>query len=213
MHSDRSDDHDSRQQVEQGVANTKRLLPLARQFTLLSLRECQGSFGIRSAGFREAESSVEAVDSVLVDDELGEMAEVDDEHPGQIRIGPDYALYLTNDDEVILLLGHELTHVAAWDGRLREFIDSVAGKVERLSGVHAAEEQKEDLACDYIGEQALKRFIRQHPTGESAEERLAGILGFNADDEDDGDEEHLSQREMLQVWGSLDEELRTLNVR
>jgi hypothetical protein len=74
--------------------------------------------------------------------------------------------------------------------------------------VLAAEGQKEDLLCEYVGEQALKRFARLRPSGESPAVRVGRAFGGDGGDiGDEADEEHLSADETWRALRALDAEL------
>lgn len=209
----RKNDRRAWQQADSGINNAKRLLPLAKRLTLESLEGLAASYRIRTDELRQAQDNIRAVDTIVLDEQLGDTASVDDESPAEISVGPNYALYLNRDEEAILLLGHELTHVAAQGGNLSQFFNSVARTAETLARVHPTDDQKEDLGCDFIGEQVFKRFVRLHPARESIAERFSMAFGYYCDlyeDEDDSDEEHLSQRDTLQALFGLDPELGRL---
>ncbi|MDB5033386.1 MAG: putative metallopeptidase domain protein [Chlorobi bacterium] len=195
--------------LQLAMMNTKRHLARAKQLTLAAIHENAIRFGLTDIDLSRATAYIDAVDTLILDPALGGLAEVDVEYPGQIRIGPEYAVDLDIDDEVILLLAHELTHVAARDENFISIIDSVAEVVRRTAGVHPTRDQVEDLTCDYIGEQALKQFVRESPGSESIGNRLSETLGYE-DEMDEGDEEHLNHEAMLKSWLALDPELESL---
>lgn len=195
---------------EQGVEHAASLLPLARRLMLESLRELARSRGVGSDALARAEQRVNAVDVVRLDDSLDDMAEVYDEEPTVIRVGPDYARALGNDDESVLLLGHELTHAAAMGGELDDLFGEIAGEAARRASVSPTEEQREDMVCDLVGAQTLKRFARLRPDGEPVARRVArvfGTQGGDGGDATDGDEEHMSSSETWRAIVSLDPEL------
>lgn len=199
-------------QAELGIKNVEKLLPLARRLTLESLQALAADYRIEPAEIRTAARHIEEVQTIVLDENLGDKAEVDDNEPTEIRVGTSYARDLTTDAETMLLLGHELTHVAARGGNLNAFVERVAQRAARLAGVAPAESQKEDLACDFVGEQTLKRLIRSSATNEeTAAKQLARALDDDSDDaDDDVDEEHLGQRVTFKALLALDPELSAL---
>jgi hypothetical protein len=205
-------DRQAWKQVFQGIENARKLLPLAKDLTVATFHEHAEDFHLASPDLKQAESYIRAVNSIVLDESLDNAAEVDDQDPQKIRVGPEYALHLTADEEIILLLGHELTHVAAWSERLDPFIERSAQKARQVTGVSPTEDQKEDFACDYIGAQVLKEFIRLRPARESAAERFSIPLGGCEDEtgEDTGDEEHLSEGDTLRALIGLDPELQKM---
>lgn len=195
---------------EKGVDHAAELLPVARRLMLESLRELAAARRVDGESLARAERRVNAVESVRLDTSLGDMAELYDEEPTVIRVGPDYARVLGDDDESVLLLGHELTHAAAIDGELDALFDKVADEAARRAAVSATGDQREDLVCDLVGAETLKRFARLRPDTDSAARRVARIFGAHGDDSGDatdGDEEHLSSSETWRAITSLDPEL------
>lgn len=207
-----SGDRRAWQQAAKGIENARRLLPLAKELTIATFREHAAEFHLNNSDLEQVWRYIQAINRIELDESLGNVAEVDDAVKDEIRIGAEYALNLTADEETIMLLGHELTHVAVWSERLNPFIEGSARRAQEVSGVMATQDQKEDLACDYIGTEALKRFIRQHPTRESAAQRFSIPLGgcVDGDVEDTGDDEHLSEGDTLRALLGLDPELKKM---
>jgi len=203
--------HISTSQAELGIKNVEKLLPLARRLTLESLQALAADYNIEPAEIRVAARHIDEVQTIVLDENLGDKAEVNDEQPTEVRVGTDYARDLTTDGETMMLLGHELTHMAVRGGNLNAFVEQVAQRAEHAAGVSPASSQKEDLACDFVGEQALKRLVKSSTTNkEAAAKQLARVLDYDADDADEGDEEHLSQHATLKALLALDPELRPL---
>jgi hypothetical protein len=205
-------------QIHLGMENVRRLLPLAKKLTLESLRE-----RLKTTGLLREKRLIDSVNQVVLDWRLGDAAEVREENLTIIHIGPKYAASLTSDEEAILLLGHELTHVAARTGRLNQFIGDVTETARLNASIELGERQKEELACDFIGAEALKLFIALHPTGEAKDERLARAFGYEPPSErlarawqvfcasyngDPEDEDHLSQDHTIRALLGLDPELK-----
>ena len=100
--------------IDAGLRNGGRLLPLAKEFTIEALRRTAVTVGLPLFDLSEAERQINAIDSIVLDNALYDWAEVDLNQPTMIRVGVAYAYYLSGDEEGVFLLGHELTHVAAW---------------------------------------------------------------------------------------------------
>lgn len=201
----------SRRQADVGIKNVEKLLPLAKGLTLKSLKDLATDYGITASELQRAGHNIDGVQRVVLDARLDDMAEVDTEAPTEIHIGLEYAQYLSTNEETVLLLGHELTHLAASDDNLKRFIEMVAENAEREAKVHPSDEQKEDLACDFIAEQALKRYILQDPSDESVAQRFSRAFDYdNKDSNEGGDEEHLGEGATLRALIGLDPELRGL---
>jgi hypothetical protein len=213
-------ERDDPRQISKGVENVRRLLPLGKKLTLRALR-----FRLKTSALSREKRLIASVRRIVLDPGLGNAAGVWEGDLSTIRIGPGYTAYLTSDDEAMLLLGHELTHVAARGGRLRPLFEG-AGRVARESaGLALDEVQKEELACDLIGAEVLRRYMALRPTGRASAERFSRAFGYkprserlalawqdfcltyNADPDDD---EHLSLAHTLRLLPRLNPELKAL---
>lgn len=207
-------------QIHSGMRNVRRLLPLAKKLTLESLRA-----SVKTAGLLREEQLIASVNRIVLDRRLGNAAEVWEENLSIIHIGQEYAASLASDDDCMLLLGHELTHVAARAGRLNQFIEDVTETARLHASIEPDDKQREELACDFIGAETLKRFITLHPNEEANAVRFARAIGYDSPAErlarawqdfctsyngDPGDEEHLSQYQTIRVLVEFDPELKTL---
>jgi hypothetical protein len=207
-------------QIYLGIKNARRLLPLAKKLTLESLKET-----VKTASLLRERRLISSVHHLLLDPRLGNSAAVWEDDLSIIHIGPDYAAYLTSDDEAMLLLGHELMHVAARTGRLNNFIENVNDVARTSANLKLDDEQKEELASDFIGAKVLKRYIATYPTGQASGARFALAFGYEPHDERlarawqdfcasyngvSPDEEHLSQDQTFRALLSLDPELKAL---
>ncbi|MFL6228112.1 MAG: hypothetical protein ACJ741_04975 [Pyrinomonadaceae bacterium] len=212
--------NDDPQQIHLGMENVRRLLPLAKKLTLETLRHSRSVS--KMDGIRR---SVAAVRRIVLDPRLGGAAEVREEDLSIIHIGPDYAAYLTSDDEAMLLLGHELTHVSARTGGLTHLIENVGARARRSTNLKLDDIQREELACDFTGAEVLKRYIALHPTDQTSAERFSRAFGYEPPTErlarawqdfcasyngDAPDKDHLSQDQTLRALPGLDHELNAL---
>jgi hypothetical protein len=213
------------QRVHLGIKNARRLLPLARRLTLEVLREAEVGDPLKRAGLSREKRLINRVHKIVLDPLLANSAEVWEERLWEIRIGSDYALDLISDDKVILLLGHELMHVAARGGRLHQFIENVTETAGLSASVEPTEDQREDLACEFTGAEALKRFIALYPTEEAAAARFARAIGYESTSErlaraledfcasyngDMRDGAHLSMDQTIRALYGLDPEIKAL---
>jgi hypothetical protein len=207
-------------QIHLGMRNTRRLLPLIKELTLDALRT-----RLKTKGLLKEKRLIASVRQVVLDRRLGDSAEVWDEDLSVIHVGPEYAVDLTSDDIAVFMLGHELTHVAARTGRLKQFIEEVSETARLSASVELGEGQKEDLACDFIATEVLKRFIALHPTGEANAARFSHAFGYDPPaerlarawqdfcasyDGDLRDGEHLNQAQTIRALVGLDPELKAL---
>lgn len=212
-------------EIQLGLKNIRRLLPVAKWLTLDALRTAQTDGRLKNSGLLREKRLLQGVRKILLDPQLIGDAEVWGDRLSEIRVATDYAPALISDDEAIFVLSHELTHVAARSGRLDQFIDNVRETARLSAGVEPTKEQKEDLACDYTAAEVLKRFIALHPTGETERERFSRIIGFNAPSEriahawedfcasyngESGVEDHLSRAQTMRALVGLDPELKSL---
>lgn len=211
---------DDQRLIHLGMKNVRRLLPLARKLTLATLSE-----RLKTTRLSREKRLVAAVQRIVLDPRLGSAAEVWGDDLTVIHVGPDYAANLTSDDEAMLLLGHELTHVAVRTGRLNDFIEKVNEGALTTAGLELDEEQKEELACDFTGAEVLKRYIYLHPTEEMNKERFSRAFGYEPPGErlahawqdfcasyngSPPDDEHLSQAQTLRLLLGLEPEFKAL---
>jgi hypothetical protein len=206
--------------IHLGMNNVRRLLPLAKRLTLESL-----TVRLKTSSLYREKRLITSVRKIVLDPRLSDSAEVWEGDLSVIRVGPDYAACLTSDDEAMLLLGHELTHVAARSGRLRHFIESVNEVARESVSLKLDKVQKEELTCDFTGAEVLKRYIALYPTTQTSAGRFARAFGYEPLPErlthawqnfcasyngDPMDEEHLSWEQTLRTLPGLDPELKAL---
>lgn len=209
--------------IRAGVRNTRRLLPIAKRLSIKALLEWSAPTGLRARKLSRELAKIRAVDRIILDGGLGDTAAVQEGSLRKIRIGSGYAELLISDDQAVFLLAHELTHVAARTGRLASLIESVSQTARVAANVEVGDDQKEDLACDFIATQVLKDFIDRYPTNESKAERLLHTCGYALPSErleqawEDfcasyngfaGDGQHLSQGLLIRALAGLDPELK-----
>jgi hypothetical protein len=198
------------------IKNLQDLLPVAKEL----LFEEFNSRGYRNKALRRR---VTAVTSVVEDYSISHVVEVDDRYKTEIFVAPDSLGVLNSEDTAILVLAHELTHVAARNGSLRRLISGVARTARNSAGIVATKKQEEDLACDFIGGEVLKRFIHLHPGSLTPQERLSRALGIedpptklqrsldefcSAYNDDLSDDEHLSVEQTLDALKANDPDFR-----
>ena len=207
-------------QIHLGIDNVRRLLPLGKRLTLRSLKS-----GLKSSVLAREGQLIAAVRRVVLDMGLGNAAAVSEDDLSVIRIGPGYAAYLTSDEEAMLVLGHELTHVAARGGRMGDYMEGVSVVARQSADVELNVVQKEELACDFTAAQVLKRFIALRPTARSRAGRFSSAFGYaprsirlsrawqdfcTSYNGDPADAEHLSREQLFRVLPRLDPELKAL---
>ena len=211
---------DDEHNVRMGIANARRLLPLAKDLTIESLSQLT-----KNPNLSREKALIRSVRWVVLASRLGNFAEVREEDLSVIYVGAEYAADLISDDQAMLLLGHELTHVAARTGRLNHYVDEVNATVQRSANIHTNEAQKEELACDYVAAEVLKTFIATHRTSENDADRFSRAFGYEAPGErltrawiqfcaayygDPGDQEHLNEQQTIRSLRVLDPDLKAL---
>ena len=205
-----------------GVKNVRRLLASAKLLTIDALH--QAAAELTPSDWPRVIHLINGVCKVIPTEDLRGMAAVRDDRPSEVLVDPEYAAYLSLDDEAVFVLAHELTHVAARSGKLDRLIESVSETVS-VAHVRPTQDQKEDLACDFVGELVLKRFIARHPTHESVETRISRVFGYESPDErfarawedfcasyngDPGDKDHLAQYQTIRALLALDPQLQSI---
>jgi hypothetical protein len=189
-----------------GIRNVKRLLPVAKGLTTEALHRTGLHCGLNGHQVQQAESRIISANRILLDKRLSDSAMVDDRYSSEIRIGPICAAALVSDDAAVFILAHELTHIGNSEGDLQALARSVSQEARSIACVSATDWQEEDLACDFIAELVLRRFIGGRPTNKSPEERLCLILASG----NPGDKTHLSDAQTLRALIGLDPQLKLM---
>ena len=77
---------------------------------------------------------IDQVNTVAIDPYIDEFAEVSLDFPQEIHIGPGYAADLSSDEAALLMLVHELTHLAGENDNLEDFFQAVLRRVDSKLG-------------------------------------------------------------------------------
>ena len=212
-------------QVRQGIENMRRLLGPAKQLAIESLREAAAGCDLRPPDWAAVIHLVDGASKIVHCHSFEGVAEVREGRLSTIFVDSAAAPDLISDDEATFVLGHELMHIAARSGKLVRFIDSVAETSKRLAFVEPTKAQKEDLACDFLGELVLRHFIAINPTRETVAARISKALGYETPAVrferawedlcdpylgDPGDKEHLSQYKTIRALLAVDPELSAI---
>ncbi len=188
-----------------GAQRAQRLLPLAKNLVVSSLRQLVIEYRFKKsplfeAKFRQAIARVQAVRSVRPDMESRDNASVFLSRPHTITFGTIFLAGLRSDEGMISVLSHELMHIADGDSdSLRPLVSAVGNKASELTGLDIRGQRGEELTCDLIGAMAVRAFVADTPGYESLARRIARSVQHNCVDLDEGDEDHLSPRNTIRA--------------
>jgi hypothetical protein len=196
-----------------GLRRAERLLPLARELTVLALKQLAEDYELDERRTRPAALRVQSVREIEPDMDLRDNASVTVRSPRSIRFGTIFLAGLRSDEGMISVLAHEITHIA--DGKedtLHPLFRLVGRRAAALTGLRVTGQRAEELTCDLVGEMVARAYIERAPGKESLVRRLARSVEHNCVDEDDTDDDHLSPRNTLRALLALDQRLaRDLN--
>jgi hypothetical protein len=192
-----------------GAERAQRLLPVAKQLVINSLRQLSIEYGFqKSAKFnlrlRKAIERVNSVKRVRPDMDSRDNASVYLSRPHVITFGTIFLSGLRSDEGMISVLAHELMHIADGDNdSLRALVAAVGNKVSDLTGLDIHGQRGEEVTCDLIGAMAVRAYIVSTPDYASVTRRLARSIQHNCVELDEGDEDHLSPRNTIRAWLAL----------
>ena len=192
-----------------GAARAQRLLPVAKNLVISSLKQIVIDYGLQSArGLEERVEQgierVQAVKTVRPDVDSRDNASVFLSHPQTITFGTIFLAGLRSDEGMISVLAHELMHIADGDhDSLRILVSAVGAKASAMTGMDIHGQRSEELTCDLIGAMAVRAYVSDTPDYESIARRLSRSIEHNCVDIDEGDDEHLSPRNTIRALLSL----------
>ena len=192
-----------------GAERAQRLLPLAKNLVIASLRQLATEYGLeKSAKFsvriQHAIDRVNAVKSVKPDMDSRDNASVFLSKPRVITFGTIFLAGLRSDEGMISVLAHELMHIADGDNdSLRPLVAAVGRKASDLTGLDVHGQRGEEITCDLIGAMAVRAYIAGTPGYESIARRVARSIQHNCVEQDEGDEDHLSPRDTIRALLAL----------
>jgi hypothetical protein len=200
--------------VVRGAARAQRLLPVARDLVIASLRELSATYKTdkakwHHARFNRAIKRIQAVRRIKPDIDARDNASVFLKTPHTITFGTIFLAGLKSDEGMVSVLAHELVHIGDGDAdALRLLFRAIGARASALTGLRVRDQRAEELTCDLVGALAVETFINNSPNYEPLPRRLARSIEHNCVDEDDSDEEHLSPRNTLRALLTLDANLR-----
>jgi hypothetical protein len=196
-------------EAREGAERAQRLLPLAKNLVIASLRQLATEYGFeKSAKFnvkiQHAIDRVNGVRSVKPDMDSRDNASVFLSKPRVITFGTIFLAGLRSDEGMISVLAHELMHIADGDNdSLRQLVAAVGKKASDLTGLEVHGQRGEEITCDLIGAMAVRAYIAGTPGYESIARRVARSIQHNCVEQDEGDEDHLSPRDTIRALLAL----------
>ena len=193
----------------EGARRAQRLLPVARNLTIKSLRELAVEHNFhRTRGYaarmQSAVRRVSAVKWIKPDVDSRDNASVFLDRPRTITFGTIFLVGLPSDEGMISVLSHELMHIA--DGNhdsLNGLFETLGERASRLTGLEIHDQKAEELACDLVGAMAARAFVASTPDYQPLARRLSRVVAHNCVVEDEGDEDHLSPRNTIRALFAL----------
>lgn len=191
-----------------GAERAQRLLPVAKELVINSLRQLSTEYGVKNRYFNlrlsKAIVRVNSVKRVRPDMDSRDNASVYLSRPHVITFGTIFLAGLRSDEGMISVLAHELMHIADGDNdNLRALVRAVGNKASDLTGLDIHGQRSEEVTCDLIGAMAARAYIVNTPDYESIARRLARSVQHNCVDLDEGDEDHLSPRNTIRALLAL----------
>lgn len=196
-------------EAREGAERAQRLLPLAKNLVIASLRQLATEYGFeKSAKFnvkiQHAVDRVNGVRSVKPDMDSRDNASVFLSKPRVITFGTIFLAGLRSDEGMISVLAHELMHIADGDNdSLRQLVAAVGKKASDLTGLEVHGQRGEEITCDLVGAMAVRAYIAGTPGYESIARRVARSIQHNCVEQDEGDEDHLSPRDTIRALLAL----------
>jgi hypothetical protein len=196
-------------EARSGAARAQRLLPVAKNLVVSSLKQLVIEYGLQNtrgldAKIQQGIERVQAVKTVKPDMESRDNASVYLSRPHTITFGTIFLAGLRSDEGMISVLAHELMHIADGDNdSLRLLVSAVGKKASGLIGMDIRGQRSEELTCDMIGAMAVRAYVADTPDYQSISRRLSRSIEHNCVDLDEGDEDHLSPRNTIRALLAL----------
>jgi hypothetical protein len=200
--------------VVRGAARAQRLLPVAKDLVIASLRELSATYEIDKGRLHKTRISraiarIKMVRRIKPDIDARDNASVFMKTPHTITFGTIFLAGLRSDEGMVSVLAHELVHIGDGDAdALRPLFRAVGARASLLTGLRVRDQRAEELTCDLVGSVAVQAFIANSPNYDPLPRRLARSVEHNCVEEDDSDEEHLSPRNTLRALLTIDVNLR-----
>jgi hypothetical protein len=192
-----------------GAQRAQRLLPIARQLVVLSLRQLARDnhldrSRVNKIRIERAINRVEAVKNIRPDVDSRDNASVFLRNPHTIIFGTIFLAGLPSDEGIISVLAHELVHIG--DGgqdSLSLLFRALGNRASQLTGLKINGQRAEELTCDLIGMLVARDYVSRTPSYEPLPRRISRSLEHNCVDQDEGDDDHLSPRSTIRALLAL----------
>ena len=191
-----------------GAQRAQRLLPMAKDLVIVSLRQLSREYGFPSSKnvrLQHAIAHVQAVRNIRPDVDSRDNASVFLKNPHTIVFGTIFLAGLPSDEGILSVLAHELVHIA--DGStdsLNLLFREVGNRASKLTGMQIHEQRAEELTCDLVGTLAARSYVASSPSYEPLPRRVSRSLEHNCVNQDEGDDDHLSPRSTIRALLALD---------
>ena len=195
--------------AQAGAARAQKLLPVAKELVVSSLRQLVADYNLEKSPrlekrLQQAITRVDGVKRVRPDMESRDNASVYLSRPHVITFGTIFLAGLRSDEGMISVLAHELMHIADGDNdSLRVLVNAVGNKASELTGLDVQGQRGEEVTCDLVGAMAARAYVASTPGYESIARRLARSVQHNCVEIDEGDEDHLSPRSTIRALLAL----------
>jgi hypothetical protein len=192
-----------------GAQRAQRLLPIAENLVVVSLRRLAREYGFRNQqGYdprlQRAIAHVQAVRSVRPDVDSRDNASVFMKNPHTIVFGTIFLAGLPSDEGIISVLAHELVHIAdGSEDSLNPLFRAVGNRASKLTGLQIHDQRAEELTCDLVGTLSARSYVSNSPSYEPLARRLSRSLEHNCVTQDEGDDDHLSPRNTIRALLAL----------
>lgn len=192
-----------------GAQRAQRLLPIARELVVLSLRQLARDNNLTRSRIHKlrighAITRVEAVKNIRPDVDSRDNASVFLRNPRTIVFGTIFLAGLPSDEGIISVLAHELVHIG--DGgqdSLSLLFRTIGNRASLLTGLKINGQRAEELTCDLVGMLVARDFVSRTPSYEPLPRRISRSLEHNCVDQDEGDDDHLSPRSTIRALLAL----------
>lgn len=192
-----------------GAERAQRLLPIARQLVVVSLKQLARDYSLASSKgnslrIQRAIARVEAVKNIRPDVDSRDNASVFLRNPHTIIFGTIFLAGLPSDEGIISVLAHELVHIG--DGgqdSLSLLFRALGNRASQLTGLKIHGQRAEELTCDLVGMLVARHYVSRTPSYEPLPRRISRSLEHNCVEQDEGDDDHLSPRSTIRALLTL----------